>query len=91
MAGRPHKIRSIKSYITNVDTHSGLSMLKAGTPNKIGMTHYLWYNVQTQSNPGPLDYVLNQAYYNTKQWQTFGNLRPSFVPSPRHAYVNYYV
>ena len=89
MAGRPRVIKNIQSYINNSDTHSGLSMLKAGTPNKIGVTHYLWYNLQSQANPGPLSFLNSQVYYNTLQWQRYGNLRPSFVPSRRHAYINY--
>lgn len=89
MAGRPRKVRSIQSYINNSDAHSGLSMLKAGTPPKVGVTHYLWHNLQTQSNQGPLDFVNTQAYYKTLNWQTYGNLRPSFTSNPRQAYTSF--
>jgi len=89
MAGRPRIVRSIQSYINNSDAHSGLGTLKAGTPNKVGVTHYLWYNLQTRSNQGPLDFVNSPLYYKTLQWQTYGNLRPSFVSSPRQAYTNF--
>jgi len=83
MAGRPRIVRSIQSYINHADTHSGLGTLKAGTAPKIGVTHYLWYNFQTQVAQGPLDFFNNQVYYNSLQWQHFGNLRPPFRPSPR--------
>jgi hypothetical protein len=89
MAGRPRRVRSIQSYINSSDANSGLSMLKAGTPPKVGVTHYLWYNLQTQANQGPLDFVNSQAYYKTLNWQTYGNLRPSFVASPRQAYTSF--
>jgi hypothetical protein len=89
MAGRPHRVRSIQSYINHSDANSGLSMLKAGTPPKVGVTHYLWYNLQTQANQGPLDFVNSQAYYKTLNWQRFGNLRPSFVPSPKQSYTSF--
>ena len=89
MAGRPRVVRSIQSYINRSDANSGLSMLKAGTAPKVGVTHYLWYNLQSQCAQGPLDFVNSKVYYNTLQWQTYGNLRPSFVPSPRQAYTNF--
>lgn len=89
MAGRPRKVRSIQSYINNSDAHSGLSMLKAGTPPKVGVTHYLWHNLQTQSNQGPLDFVNTQAYYKTLNWQLLGNNRPSFTSNPRQAYTSF--
>jgi hypothetical protein len=89
MAGRPHRVRSIQSYINHSDTNSGLGPLKAGTPNKVGVTHYLWYNLQTQSNQGPLDFVNTQAYYKTLNWQLLGNNRPSFTSNPRQAYTSF--
>jgi hypothetical protein len=89
MAGRPRKVRSIQSYINHSDAHSGLSMLKAGTAPQVGVTRNFWWNYQTQSSQGPLDFVNSQEYYKTLQWQRYGNLRPSFVPSPRQGYTNY--
>ena len=89
MAGRAKIVRSIQSYVNHSDANSGLSMLKAGTPPKIGVTHYLWYNLQTQAHQGPLDFVNTQAYYKTLNWQTYGNLRPSFVSNPRQAYTSF--
>ena len=89
MSGRPRRVRSIQSYIARSDANSGLGPLKAGTGNRVGITHYLWYNIQSQSNKGPLDFVNNQQYYNTLQW-TQGQLRPSFRPSPRQSQYTYY-
>jgi hypothetical protein len=89
MAGRPRKVRSIQSYINNSDAHSGLGPLKAGTGNRVGITNYLWYNIQTQAKKGPRDFINNPLYYQTLQFQTYGNLRPSFVASPRQGYTNY--
>jgi hypothetical protein len=83
MAGRSHKVRSIQSYINHADTHSGLGPLKAGTPNKVGVTHYLWHNLQTQSNPGPLDKVFNQTYYNTKKYYMPMGF-PTNIPASRY-------
>ena len=87
MSGRPRIVRSIQSYVNHSDTHSGLGPLKAGTPNKVGVTHYLWYNLQTQANQGPLDFVNSQAYYKTLTWQ-YGNNRPAFTSNPRQAYTS---
>ena len=64
MAGRPRKVRSIQSYIINSDTHSGLGPLKAGTGQSVGITNYLWYNIQLRANKGPLDFVNSQLYYH---------------------------
>ena len=89
MAGRPRKVRSIQSYINHSDAHSGLGMLKEGFPPRVGVTHYYWHNLQTQSSPGPLSFLNSEAYYRTLQWQRYGNLRPSFVSSPRQGYTNY--
>ena len=88
MAGRPRRVRSIQSYINHSDTHSGLGPMKAGSGPKIGVTHYLWYNLQTQTAQGPLDFVNNPAYNNTLQWRVYGRLGPTygnvpFRPSPR--------
>lgn len=89
MAGRPHRVRSIQSYINRSDANSGLGPLKAGTPTKVGVTHYLWHNLKTEANQGPLDFLNSQVYYNTLQWQRYGNLRPSFTPCPRQAYTSF--
>jgi hypothetical protein len=90
MAGRSRIVRCKQSYINASDAHSGLSMLKAGTPNKIGNTQWTWYPLKTQCAQGPLDFLDSQAYYNTLQWQTYGNLWPPFRPSPRISKYSYY-
>lgn len=89
MAGRARIVRSIQSYVNHSDANCGLSMLKAGTPNRVGVTHYLWYNLQTRANQGPLDFVNSQAYYKTLNWQLLGNNRPSFTSNPRQAYTSF--
>ncbi len=83
MAGRSHRVRSIQSYINSADTHSGLGPLKAGTPNKVGVTHYLWHNLQTQANPGPLDYIFNQTYYDSKKFH-IPMCFPTNIPASRY-------
>jgi hypothetical protein len=88
MAGRSHRVRSIQSYINHSDTNSGLGMLKAGTPNKIGNTQWTWYPQKTQANPGPFDYINSQIYYKTLTWQ-YGNNRPAFTNNPRQAYTSF--
>lgn len=89
MAGRRSIVRSIQSYVNRSDANSGLGPLKAGTAPSIGRTQWTWFPIQTQCSPGPLNFVNSQAYYNTLQWQKYGNLRPSFVNSPRQAYTNF--
>ena len=89
MAGRRSIVRSIQSYVNHSDANSGLGPLKAGTANKIGNTQWTWYPQKTQSKQGPLDFVNSQAYYKTLQWQTYGNLRPSFTNGPRQAYTSF--
>jgi len=89
MAGRAKIVRSIQSYVNHSDANSGLSMLKAGTPNKVGNTQWTWYPQKTQCAQGPLDFVNTQAYYKTLNWQLLGNNRPSFVSNPRQAYTSF--
>ena len=50
MAGRPHRIRSIKSYVNNIDAHTFSGPMKMGTAPSIGVTRYYWYNYNTQCN-----------------------------------------
>jgi hypothetical protein len=89
MAGRRSIVRSIQSYINRSDAKCGLGPLKAGTAPAIGNTQWTWYPLQTQCAKGPNDFNNSQVYYQTLQWQKYGNLRPSFVPSPRQAYTNF--
>lgn len=48
MAGRPHKIRSIQSYINNIDAHTYSGPMKIGTAPSVGVTRTHWHNYQTQ-------------------------------------------
>jgi hypothetical protein len=89
MAGRRSIVRSIQSYINRSDANSGLGGLKAGTAPAVGKTQWTWYPLKTQCHQGPNDFNNSQAYYNTLQWQTYGNLRPRFVSSPRQAYTSF--
>jgi hypothetical protein len=74
MAGRPRIVRSIQSYINKVDTHSGIGPMKQGTPNKIGVTHYYWYNLQTQANPSNTPLNRYQVLTGAGKYTGFGNL-----------------
>ena len=89
MAGRRSIVRSIQSYVNRSDAQSGLGPLKAGTGPAIGRTQWTWLPLQSQCSKGPNDYNNSHAYYQTLQWQTYGNLRPSFVQNPRQAYTNF--
>lgn len=89
MAGRPRIVRSIQSYVNKSDSNSGIGILKAGTSPKIGVSRNFWYNYQTQCSQGKNDFNNSPEYYATLQWQRYGNLRPSFVASPRQGYTNY--
>lgn len=50
MAGRPHKIRSIQSYINHIDNNTVAGPMKMGTAPKIGITRNYWNNYNTQCN-----------------------------------------
>ena len=53
MAGRPRKIRSIQSYINNIDNNTASGPMKMGTAPSIGVTRNYWYNYVTQCNTNP--------------------------------------
>jgi hypothetical protein len=50
MAGRPHRIRSIKSYINHIDNNTFSGPMKMGTAPSVGKIKYYWHNYQTQCN-----------------------------------------
>jgi hypothetical protein len=50
MAGRPRRIRSIQSYINNIDNHTFSGPMKMGTAPSVGVTRYYWHNLQSQCN-----------------------------------------
>jgi hypothetical protein len=74
MAGRPHKIRSIKSYVNNIDAHTFSGPMKSGTPPSIGVTRNYWYNYLTQCNHNPNQ--VKKSYNN----MVFLNINPAQTP-----------
>lgn len=50
MAGRPKKIRSIQSYINNIDNNTASGPMKIGLPPRVGVTRNFWYNYQVNCN-----------------------------------------
>lgn len=74
MAGRPHKIRSIKSYINNIDAHTFAGPMKSGTSPSVGVTHYYWHTYATQCNQNPNQ--IKKSYNN----MVFLNINPAQTP-----------
>ncbi len=74
MAGRPHRIRSIKSYINNIDAHTFSGPMKSGTSPSVGVTRYYWYNYATQCNQNPNQ--IKKSYDN----MVFLNINPAQTP-----------
>ena len=50
MAGRPKKIRSIQSYINNIDNNTFSGPMKMGTSPSVGVTRNYWHNYQSHCN-----------------------------------------
>jgi len=76
MAGRPRRIRSIQSYINNIDAHTFSGPMKMGTSPSIGVTRNYWYNYQTQCNQDPN--AVKKSYNN----MVFLNINPAQTPVP---------
>lgn len=76
MAGRPHRIRSIKSYINNIDNHTFSGPMKMGTPPSIGKTRYYWHNYLVNCNQNPN--AVKKSYAN----MVFLNINPAQTPVP---------
>lgn len=74
MAGRPHKIRSIKSYINNIDAHTFAGPMKSGTAPSIGVTRNYWHNYSSQCNTNPNQ--IKKSYAN----MVFLNINPAQTP-----------
>ncbi len=74
MAGRPHRIRSIKSYINNIDAHTYSGPMKSGTSPSIGVTRNYWYNYATQCNQHPDQ--IKKSYAN----MVFLSINPAQTP-----------
>lgn len=90
MAGRPRKIRSIQSYINNIDNHTFSGPMKMGLPPSIGVTHTYWHNYLTQCNQKAG--AVKKSYDN----MVFLNITPAHTPvsagfpqSPHGTYTNY--
>jgi hypothetical protein len=98
MAGRPRRIRSIQSYINNIDNHTFSGPMKMGTAPSIGVTRNYWYNYETRCNTDPN--AVKKSYAN----MVFLNINPSqtavsagFKPTTNYNYsyvaprnVNFY-
>ena len=76
MAGRPKKIRSIQSYINNIDNNTFSGPMKMGTSPSIGVTRNYWNNYQTQCNQKPN--AIKKSYTN----MVFLNIHSSRTPVP---------
>ncbi len=74
MAGRPKKIRSIQSYINNIDNNTFSGPMKMGTAPSIGVTRNYWYNYVTQCNTNPN--AVKKSYNN----MVFLNVNPAQTP-----------
>lgn len=74
MAGRPHRIRSIKSYVNNIDAHTFSGPMKSGTSPSVGVTRNYWYNYATQCNQNPNQ--IKKSYNN----MVFLNINPAQTP-----------
>ena len=74
MAGRPHKIRSIRSYVNSIDAHTFSGPMKSGTSPSVGVTRNYWYNYSTQCNQNPNQ--IKKSYNN----MVFLNINPAQTP-----------
>ena len=74
MAGRPKRIRSIQSYINNIDNNTFSGPMKMGTAPSIGVTRNYWYNYVTQCNTNPN--AVKKSYNN----MVFLNVNPAQTP-----------
>jgi hypothetical protein len=74
MAGRPRKVRSIQSYINNIDNNTFSGPMKTGLPPSIGVTRYYWYNYAARCNQNPN--AVKKSYAN----MVFLNINPAQTP-----------
>jgi hypothetical protein len=74
MAGRPRRIRSIQSYVNNIDNNTFSGPMKSGTAPSIGVTRNYWHNYLTQCNTNPNQ--VKKSYNN----MVFLNINPSQTP-----------
>jgi len=74
MAGRPRRIRSIQSYINNIDNNTFSGPMKMGTAPSVGVTRNYWHNYVTQCNTNPN--AVKKSYDN----MVFLNVNPAQTP-----------
>jgi len=74
MAGRPKRIRSIQSYINNIDNHTFSGPMKMGTAPSVGVVRTYWYNYSARCNT-KADAV-KKSYDN----MVFLNINPAQTP-----------
>ncbi len=74
MAGRPHRIRSIKSYIASIDAHTFAGPMKSGTAPSVGVTHNYWHTYSSKCNTNPNQ--IKRSYNN----MVFLNINPAQTP-----------
>ena len=74
MAGRPHRIRSIKSYVNHIDNNTFSGPMKMGTSPSIGKIKYYWHNYQTRCNQKAN--AVKKSYDN----MVFLNINPAQTP-----------
>ena len=89
MAGRSRVMRNIQSYVNHADRNAGLGPLKAGFGPSIGVTHTYWFNYQAQCQPNKTDRLNPGTIANNYDDLVWLNIRPTYTPSPKHAYNSY--
>ena len=92
MAGRSRAIKNVQSHVNWLDNHCGIGPLKQGTPPKTGVTHYYWFNLQSQANPST--HFNPDVLTGRGKFVGFGNLiwighkPPPYKVSPKNHYAN---
>jgi hypothetical protein len=87
MAGRPHRIRSIKSYVNHIDANTFSGPMKSGTAPSIGVSHHHWHNYATQCNHNPNQIkksYANMVFLNINSAQT--PVSAGFRPTTNYNY-----
>ena len=87
MAGRPRRIRSIQSYVNNIDNNTFSGPMKSGTAPSIGVTRNYWHNYVTQCNTNPNQVkksYANMVFLNINSAQT--PVSAGFRPTTNYNY-----
>ena len=74
MAGRPHRIRSIQSYVNHIDNNTFSGPMKMGVPPRVGVTRNFWHNYYSRGNQNPD--AVKKSYDN----MVFLNVTPAHTP-----------